>query len=174
MVELCIDRIESVLGTLLIVADGRRLCALDYADAEERMLLLLYRRYGQYRLSEVADPNGFSSHIQAYFDGDFRGIDMIPVSLGGTDFQQQVWTALRTIPPGSVLSYGQLATKLGRPDAYRAVGMSNTLNPIAIVVPCHRLLGVNGTLTGYAGGLERKRWLLQHEGIEVDKLRARN
>jgi methylated-DNA-[protein]-cysteine S-methyltransferase len=174
MLELCIDRLESALGTLLVVADGRRLCALDYTDAEERMSLLLQRRYGEYRLSEVADPNGFSSQIRAYFDGDVRGIDSIPVSLGGTDFQQQVWTALRTIPPGSVLSYGQLAAKLGKPDAYRAVGMSNALNPIAIVVPCHRLIGVDGTLTGYAGGLERKRWLLQHEGVEVDKLRARN
>ena len=174
MVELCIDRFESVLGTLLIVADGRRLCALDYADAEGRMSLLLQRRYGEYRLSEVADPNGFSSQIQAYFDSDIRAIDTIPISLGGTDFQQQVWIALRTIPPGSVLSYGQLAAKLGQPDAYRAVGMSNALNPIVIVVPCHRLIGVNGTLTGYAGGLERKRWLLQHEGVEVDKLRARS
>ena len=83
-----------------------------------------------------------------------------------------MWTALRAIPPGSVLSYGQLATRLGRPRAYRAVGRSNALNPIAIVVPCHRLLGVDGSLTGYAGGLARKRWLLRHEGIELDPLRA--
>ena len=172
MVELTIDRLESVLGTLLIVADGQRLCALDYADTEERMLLLLKRRYGHYRLSGAVDPNGFSGQVQAYFDGDLRVIETLPVSLGGTDFQQQVWTALRTIPPGDVLSYGQLAKQLGQPNAYRAVGMSNALNPIVIVVPCHRLLGVNGTLTGYAGGVERKRWLLQHEGVEVDKLRA--
>ena len=171
MLELALDRLDSVLGTLLIVAEGRRLCALDYA--EERMTLLLKRRYGKYRLSEAADPNGFNSRLRAYFDGDMRAIETIPVSLGGTDFQQQVWTALRAIPPGRVLSYGQLAAQLGRPAACRAVGMSNALNPIAIVVPCHRLLGVNGSLTGYAGGLERKRYLLGHEGVSVDQLRTR-
>lgn len=171
MLELALDRLDSVLGTLLIVAEGRRLCALDYA--EERMTLLLKRRYGKYCLSEAADPNGFSSRLRAYFDGDMRAIGTIPVSLGGTDFQQQVWTALRAIPPGRVLSYGQLAAQLGRPAACRAVGMSNALNPIAIVVPCHRLLGVNGSLTGYAGGLERKRYLLGHEGVSVDQLGTR-
>src|SRR4029079_5446383 len=86
---------------------------------------------------------------------------------GGTPFQQQVWTALRAIPAGTVLTYGELATQLGKQTAYRAVGMNNALNPIAIVVPCHRLVGANGTLTGYAGGLERKRWLLLHEGVRV-------
>ena len=170
MIELCIDRIDSALGTLLIVGDGERLCALDYADYEERMRTLLQRQYGEFHLREAADLNGFSNHIRAYLAGDIQCIDTIPVSTGGTDFQQQVWTALRTIPPGSVLSYGALAEKIGKPDAYRAVGMSNALNPIAIVVPCHRLVGVNGTLTGYAGGLERKRWLLQHEGVDMDKL----
>lgn len=174
MRELGIDRLESVLGTLLVVVDGRRLCALDYADTEERMALLLRRRYGAYRLSEVSDPSGFSSRLRAYFDGDIGCLDTVPLSLGGTAFQQQVWTALRAIPPGSVLSYGQLAAKLGQPRAYRAVGMSNALNPIAIVVPCHRLLGVDGSLTGYAGGLARKRWLLRHEGVTLDTLRTEN
>ncbi len=170
MVELALGRLDSVLGRLLIVAEGRHLCALDYA--EERMTLLLKRRYREYRLSEMADPNGFSSQLRAYFDGDMRAIETIPISLGGTAFQQQVWAALCAIPPGRVRSYGQVATQLGRPHACRAVGMSNALNPIAIVVPCHRLLGVNGSLTGYAGGLERKRWLLRHEGVQVDKLRT--
>jgi methylated-DNA-[protein]-cysteine S-methyltransferase len=77
---------------------------------------------------------------------------------------------LRAIPPGTVLSYGELAVRLGKPAAYRAVGMTNALNPIAIVVPCHRLVGVNGALTGYAGGLERKQWLLEHEGVDLAKL----
>ena len=170
MRELGIDRLESALGTLLIVADGQRLCALDYADAEGRMACLLRRRYGDYRLAEAADPHGFSSRLRAYFDGDIGCLGTIPLSLGGTAFQQQVWTALRSIPPGSVLSYGQLAARLGQPRAYRAVGMSNALNPIAIVVPCHRLLGADGSLTGYAGGLARKRWLLRHEGVELDTL----
>ncbi|MCE2486369.1 MAG: hypothetical protein J4F42_12705 [Desulfurellaceae bacterium] len=82
MRELGIDRLESVLGTLLVVVDGQRLCALDYADTEERMALLLRRRYGDYRLSEVSDPSGFSSRLRAYFDGDIGCLDTVPLSLG--------------------------------------------------------------------------------------------
>jgi methylated-DNA-[protein]-cysteine S-methyltransferase len=107
--------------------------------------------------------------IRSYLAGDVSCIDSIPINAGGTPFQQQVWSALRVIPPGTVMTYGEMAEKLGKPTAYRAVGMTNALNPIAIVVPCHRLVGANGSLTGYAGGLERKRWLLAHEGVEFTK-----
>jgi methylated-DNA-[protein]-cysteine S-methyltransferase len=107
--------------------------------------------------------------MRAYLAGDLGCLNCIPVSTGGTAFQQEVWSALRTIPPGTVLSYGEMAARLGKPGSYRAVGMTNALNPIAIVVPCHRLVGANGALTGYAGGLERKRWLLQHEGVDLVK-----
>jgi len=165
--ELFIDRFESSLGEILLVSDGEQLCALDYADYENRMTRLLKRHYPDFQLREVRDPQGFSSVIHAYFAGDIACINGIPVDTGGTAFQQQVWSALRTIPPGTALTYGELATQLGKPTAYRAVGMTNALNPIAIVVPCHRLVGANGTLTGYAGGLERKRWLLQHEGVRI-------
>ena len=167
MTSLLIDNIPSLLGTLLLVYDGERLCALDYADYEPRMLKLLSARYNQVRLKNAKNPGGLSHTVQTYLAGDLSCIDSIPVSTGGTLFQKQVWEALRMIPPGTVMTYGQLATKLGRPLAYRAVGMTNALNPIAIVVPCHRLVGANGTLTGYAGGLERKRWLLAHEGVEL-------
>jgi len=165
--ELCIDRFDSVLGEILLVSDGKRLCALDYADYENRMMILLRRHYPKLQLREASDPQGFTSLLGAYFAGDLGCIDRIPVNTRGTAFQQQVWSALRTIPPGTALTYGELAAQLGKPTAYRAVGMTNALNPIAIVVPCHRLVGVNGALTGYAGGLERKRWLLQHEGVCV-------
>jgi methylated-DNA-[protein]-cysteine S-methyltransferase len=165
--ELFIDRIDSALGKILLVSNGERLCALDYADYENRMMMLLKRHYPDFQLREVRDPQGFSSVIRAYLVGDIDGINYIPVNTGGTAFQQQVWSALRMIPPGTVLTYGELATQLGKPTAYRAVGMTNALNPIAIVVPCHRLVGANGALTGYAGGLERKRWLLQHEGVRI-------
>ncbi len=167
MKELLIDRIDSPIGTILIVVDGKQLCSLDYVDYEQRMMTLLQRRYGPIRLIQTTDPNSFSSHIRAYFAGDYRCLDTIPVSTGGTAFQQQVWTALRTIPPGTTISYGELAAKLGRPTVYRAVGGTNALNPIAIVLPCHRVVGTNASLTGYAGGLERKRWLLQHEGYAI-------
>jgi methylated-DNA-[protein]-cysteine S-methyltransferase len=169
MKELQFDRIESPIGTILIVVDGGRLCSLDYADYEQRMMQLLEGRYGPVHLTQVEDPCGFSNRIQEYFAGDHHALDEIPVSTGGTAFQQQVWLALRTIPAGTTMTYGELAAKLGRPTAYRAVGTTNALNPVAIVLPCHRVVGANASLTGYAGGLERKRWLLQHEGAALSK-----
>ncbi len=131
---------------------------------------LLHARYGRVRLREATDPLGFSSRMRAYLAGDLGCVNRIPVNTGGTAFQRQVWSALRVIPPGTVLSYGELAARLGKSTAYRAVGVTNALNPIAIVVPCHRLVGASGALTGYAGGLERKRWLLEHEGVDLAKL----
>ena len=170
MMELCFDEIPSAIGTVLLVTDGARLCALDYVGYEQRMTDLLKPRYGSVRLKKSPDPCGFSSRIRAYLHGEYRALDEIPVSTGGTLFQQRVWTALRTIPPGTVMSYGEMAAQLGQPRAFRAVGAANALNPIAIVVPCHRLVGANGSLTGYAGGLERKRLLLEHEGVNVEQL----
>lgn len=165
MKSLSVTRLASPLGELLLVADEASLCALDYTGFEDRMYKLLWRRYGPVSLQEAGDEHGFGERIRAYFDGDYRAIDAIPVSIGGTPFQQQVWSALRTIPPGTAMSYGALAAQLGRAKAARAVGSANGLNPISIVVPCHRLIGADACLTGYAGGLERKHWLLQHEGF---------
>ena len=163
MQELQLDTFDSPIGTVLIVADGERLCALDFADCEERMMKLLQRRYSSIRLVQTTDPAGFSSRVQAYFAGDYQGLDAIPVSTGGTEFQQRVWTALRAIRPGTTATYRDLAIKLGKPTAYRAVGAANALNPVGIVLPCHRVIGTDASLTGYAGGLARKEWLLQHE-----------
>jgi methylated-DNA-[protein]-cysteine S-methyltransferase len=163
--KLLIDRIPSPMGIMFIVSDGESLCSLDFADYEARMMGLLQKRYESVELIESIDPQGFSSKISAYLAGDFSGLDEIPVNGGGTDFQQLVWQGLRSIPVGTTLSYGELATRLGRPTAARAVGMANSLNPVAIVVPCHRVIGAKAKLTGYAGGLDRKRWLLEHEGI---------
>jgi methylated-DNA-[protein]-cysteine S-methyltransferase len=164
MKTLQLDHIDSPIGTILIVVDGERLCSLDYSDYEQRMLTLLQHRYGPIHPVRTADPHGISSRIRAYFAGDYRCLDAIPVNTGGTSFQQEVWSALRTIPPGTTMTYGNLAEKLGRPTAYRAVGGANALNPISIVLPCHRLVGANASLTGYGGGIERKQWLLRHEG----------
>ena len=167
MKELQLDHIDSPIGTILIVVDGEQLCSLDFADYEQRMMTLLLRRYGPIRLAQTIDPCGFSSHIRDYFAGDYRCLDAIPVSTGGTAFQQQVWSILRTIPPGTTINYGEIAAKLGKPAAYRAVGGANALNPIPIVLPCHRVIGADTSLTGYGGGIERKRWLLQHEGYVI-------
>ena len=168
--KLFIDRIDSPIGTILLVADNESLCALDYAGYEHRMMKLLQARYAQISLQETPDPCGLSSVLRRYLAGDLACVDHIPVNTGGTGFQQEVWFALRRIPPGSVMTYGEMAAQLGRPTAYRAVGMTNALNPIAIVVPCHRLVGANGALTGYAGGLNRKKWLLEHEGVNCERL----
>lgn len=163
MKDLYYDTLASPIGDLLLVVDGEKLCSLDYVEYEQRMLTLLKRRYGSLDLVRCGDPQGFSSRIQAYLNGDISGLDDIPVQTGGTAFQQQVWLALREIPLGSTTTYGKLAARIGRPSAYRAVGAANSLNPIAIVLPCHRVVGSDDSLTGYAGGLERKDWLLRHE-----------
>jgi methylated-DNA-[protein]-cysteine S-methyltransferase len=164
--KLWLDRINSAIGIVFIVSDGKSLCAIDFSDYEDRMRKLLSQRYDEYELVERANPQGFSDRLRAYFDRDFTALDDLPVNPGGTEFQQRVWQALRSIPVGQTWTYGQLARHLGQPTASRAVGMANSLNPISIVLPCHRVVGANGKLTGYAGGLERKRWLLEHESAE--------
>lgn len=125
---------------------------------------LLSRRFANTVLRREGDQLGIGGRIEAYFAGDVRALDAIPVSPGGTEFQRTVWRALRSIPAGSTRSYAELAAAIGRPTAPRAVGLANARNPVAIVIPCHRLVGSDAALTGYAGGLERKRWLLRHEG----------
>jgi methylated-DNA-[protein]-cysteine S-methyltransferase len=164
MKELLVDTIESPIGKIIIVVDEGRMCALDFEEYEERMLKLLRRRYANFEFRQTDNPYGFSQCVKDYLAGDFSRLDAIAVSTGGTPFQQQVWSALREIPTGHTFTYSQLAETIGRPKAVRAVGMTNSLNPIAIVLPCHRVVGANASLTGYAGGLERKHWLLRHEG----------
>lgn len=170
--DLYIDRIQDHaaardVGTILLVADGARLAALDFAGFEDRMSALLGVRYPSPRLVERRDPAGLSTRLRAYLSGDRSALDDVEVDGGGTPFQRLVWTALRAIPAGTTTTYGEIARRIGRPRASRAVGLANAKNPIAIVVPCHRVVGANGALTGYAGGLERKRWLLAHEGATV-------
>ena len=159
-----IDQIDSPLGVLTLVAGPDGLCALDFEECRDRLLAPLLARYPDARLVEELDPNGYSSRVRAYFDGDPRAIDSIPVDPGGMPFQRTVWAALRGISPGTTLSYGALAAQLGRPGAARAVGAANARNPICLVIPCHRLVSSTGTLIGYSGGLHRKRWFLEHEG----------
>ena len=165
--ELSIGRLDSPLGTILLVGDGSRLVALDYEGYEGRMRRLLATRYARYRLREARPPESLTRPLRDYLAGDLGALDAIDPELGGTPFQRRVWAALREIPPGETRSYGALAARLGRPGASRAVGLANARNPVAIVVPCHRVVGADGSLTGYAGGLERKRWLLAHEAAAL-------
>lgn len=166
---LFIDTVVTPLAPLLVVVDqASRLRALDFVDYEARCTQLLRRHYGAsgegYTLQAAACPSALKAALAAYFSGEFAALDEIHVATGGTAFQREVWAALRRIPAGSTTSYGALAIQIGRPQAVRAVGLANGANPIGIVVPCHRVIGANGKLTGYAGGLSRKAWLLAHEG----------
>jgi len=163
-VELHTDTIDSEIGPIVIVTDSRALCAIDFSDCEERMKELLSRRFESFVLRHEDDPLGMSRKVEAYLAGDLHALDDITVDPGGTEFQRCVWAALRRIAVGTTRTYAQLAAAIGRPSASRAVGLANSLNPVAIAIPCHRVVGSNAALTGYAGGLERKRWLLRHEG----------
>ena len=157
------DHIPTPIGEMLLAAADGKLMALEFAGVQERFDYDLRFRFGDCRMTPARDPFGFCGRIAAYFKGDLHAIDDIPVNGGGTPFQQKVWAALRRIPCGETWSYSDLADAVGRPSATRAVGMINGRNPISIVVPCHRVIGKDGSLTGYGGGLDRKRWLLQHE-----------
>jgi methylated-DNA-[protein]-cysteine S-methyltransferase len=162
--RLRLERWDSPLASLLLVTDdGGILRALEFADHEARIHRLLRMHYGPYLLEEGAAPASITEALDAYFHGDMNALGDVAVATGGTPFQRDVWTALRTIPPATTMSYGQLAARIGRPGASRAVGAANGANPIAIVVPCHRVIGADGALTGYAGGVGNKRWLLDHE-----------
>ncbi|MGQ3297750.1 methylated-DNA--[protein]-cysteine S-methyltransferase [Reyranella sp.] len=162
-----LDRLATPVGELLIVADAEgRLRAVDWSDYESRMRRLLDRYYGtgRYTISPARDPGGMTKAMSAYFKGDIAVIDTLPVETTGTPLQRSVWLALRKIRQGTKISYAELALRIGSPRAVRAAGLANGQNPISIVVPCHRVIGSNGTLTGYGGGLPRKKWLLEHEG----------
>jgi methylated-DNA-[protein]-cysteine S-methyltransferase len=159
-----LDEIASPIGRIVIAARDGRLCALEFGRT--RVLRAVAARHGRARLVRARNPFGFSAKIRAYLAGDLTALERIPVDTGGTPFQQRVWRALRRIPPGRTRSYGALARSLGLGAAARAVGAANGRNPVSIVVPCHRLVGEDASLTGYGGGLWRKRWLLRHEGAD--------
>lgn len=161
--SLSLGQIDTPLGPLLLATDtDGRLHACEYADIAARMDRLLRRR-GAPDLAPGPVPPRLAAAFAAYFSGQPEALAAIPVCLGGSAFQAAVWAALRQIPAGRTEAYGALAARIGRPGAARAVGLANHDNPCQIVVPCHRVVGASGALTGYAGGMERKRWLLRHE-----------
>ncbi|MBS7704515.1 methylated-DNA--[protein]-cysteine S-methyltransferase [Chelatococcus asaccharovorans] len=163
---LILDTIDTPLGGFLVLSDGDGVVhAADFADCEARLWALLSRNRGAASLDieRGAVPPGLKGKVAAYFAGDVRALDSIVLAPRGTDFQSSLWAGLRTVPPGSTLSYAGMAATIGRPTAVRAVGHANGANPFCIIVPCHRLTGADGGLVGYSGGLERKRWLLDHE-----------
>jgi len=165
-IALVIDRMVTPIGELVIIADAQdHLRAIDWTDHEDRMLQLLGRYSGKagYALTKRRDPGGLSSAMRAYFNGDLAAIDRLAADTGGTDFQRKIWRELRRIPVGKTITYAELARRIGKPAAIRAAGTANGANPVSIVIPCHRVIGTDGSLTGYGGGLHRKQWLLAHE-----------
>jgi methylated-DNA-[protein]-cysteine S-methyltransferase len=169
--NLGITRMKTAIGPITLVAGPDGLCALDFDTSREEIQARLEKR----NRSEVSFDRFFplDRYVQAlssYFGGDLHAIDSLPVDIGGTDFQRRVWLRLRRIPAGRTLGYGQLADDLGVPGGARAVGLANGSNPVAIVVPCHRVVAANGGLGGYGGGLDRKKWLLSHEGARISAL----
>jgi len=151
--------VDSPIGLVTAAVRDGALVAMGVGEHWERKV----RPFdGQARVP-ADDPAGVATAVRRYFAGDVHAIDALPVAPTGTAFQRAVWAALRRIPVGTTVSYGELARTLGAPSAVRAVGAANGANPIWLVVPCHRVIGADGSLTGYGGGLPRKRWLLDHE-----------
>ena len=151
------------LGRLAWYARGRTLLAAGFADGRAAMLRSLQRRFGEVSFRPATRRHGVSAALSAYAHGRTAALDRLIVDAGGTPFQARVWRALRDIPSGTTTTYAAIARRVGRPRAVRAVGAANAANPVAIVVPCHRVIGSDGKLHGYAGGVARKQRLLDHE-----------
>jgi O-6-methylguanine DNA methyltransferase len=159
----------SPVGPLAFALSGGALVALEFEERAPELPARLARRFGRAPSEDPAATRAVASRLDRYFAGDLRALDDLPVDPEGTPFQRRVWAALRTIGAGETCAYVDIATKIGAPAAVRAVGAANGKNPIALVVPCHRVVGKDGTLTGYGGGLWRKQWLLDHEGVHLPR-----
>jgi methylated-DNA-[protein]-cysteine S-methyltransferase len=161
---LSVGTLESPLGAVGFALADDTLLWLGFEFPEEELIKLVQQRFSNLPIADFGKPvDKLKRALARYFDGDLKAIDDIPVDGAGTDFQRAVWAALREIPCGETRSYSQIAERIGKPKAVRAVGAANGQNPIWLVVPCHRVIGADGSLTGYAGGIDRKRWLLTHE-----------
>lgn len=159
---LTLGRLATPIGTALLVTDEAGLLrAFNWTDYEDAMRRWLGRFHRGARLVEGRSPA--AGAFSAYFAGDAQALAEVAWIATGTAFQQSVWNALMAIPTGQTWTYRDLAVAIGRPSAVRAVGLANGANPVAVIVPCHRVIGSNGALTGYGGGLPRKAWLLAHE-----------
>ena len=160
------ERFDTPTGWMLLVTDAaQQLRAAEWEDKSHRLERSLRLHYGEngFQLQPLRASSPARLALEAYFEGELTAIEAICTQTRGTDFQRGVWAALREIPVGNTVSYGQLAKRIGRPAAVRAVGAANGANPIPVIVPCHRVIGADASLTGFGGGLERKRWLLAHE-----------
>lgn len=167
MGQILLDRIATPIGDMVLLARDGVLLLLAFDDGTGRIQRETARRSGGATVNRAADPFGLSLRLRRYFAGDLAAIADIATDGGGNDFQERVWAELKRIPCGTTISYGELARRIGDRQAARAVGAANAQNPIAIVVPCHRVIGADGSMTGYGGGVRRKEWLLAHEGLLI-------
>jgi methylated-DNA-[protein]-cysteine S-methyltransferase len=158
--------VDTPIGALTVAARGSSICLLHFDASERSARGALAKWYPGELVEKVRDPGG-AAVLRRYFDGDVHALDELPVEMNGTPFQKRVWAALRTVKAGQTSSYAALAKRIGSAAAVRAVGAANGANPVAIVVPCHRVIGADGSLTGYGGGLRRKEWLLRHENARL-------
>jgi methylated-DNA-[protein]-cysteine S-methyltransferase len=171
-VRILVTSFPSPIGPLALAVRNATLVRLDLDGDLGRLGETLARRFGDVALEQASDPAGIAARLGRYFAGGLAALDEIDVDPGGTPFQSRVWLKLREIRPGRTWSYAELAVAVGRPSAVRAVGAANGANPISLVLPCHRVIGSDGSLTGYGGGLDRKRWLLAHEGARPEAQRS--
>ena len=155
--------VQSSIGTIGVVTLDQRLCSLDFQGYEARMLCLLQKRFGHVDLYQRPRESWAAQAVRRYFAGELNAFDSIDLYSKGTPFQSQVWQELMRVPPGLTVSYQTIAENIGKPRASRAVGMANRSNPIALAIPCHRVIAKSGALGGYAGGVEKKEWLFDHE-----------
>lgn len=164
---LALEVLATPIGEIDVVTDAQgRLRVLEFHDQPQRLARALRLHHRGRAVETGATATAVRDGLAAYFAGELAALRTVPWAIGGTAFQRQVWNALVEIPLGEATSYARLAERIGRPSAVRAVGLANGANPIAVVVPCHRVIGTGGALTGYGGGIERKRWLLAHEGVQ--------
>jgi methylated-DNA-[protein]-cysteine S-methyltransferase len=165
--------VPSPLGDLVVAAHEAGVCVLEFRSEWPRAKARLGRLQPGLRLEPGGDPCRATASVTAYFDGALDAFDRLPLDPHGTPFDLRVWRELRAIPPGRTISYRDLADRLSCRSGYRAVGAASGRNPLAIAVPCHRVVGADGGLRGYAGGLARKSWLLAHEAhyaaVEVQR-----
>ena len=158
------ERIETPIGPMVLVAKDGVILLFEFEDAAGRVVRQMKARFGDVELQSTSNPFGITETIKNYFAGDIHAFDNLLTDGGGTEFERRVWAELKRIPVGTTVSYGNIARKLGDLKHSRAVGTANGKNPIAIVVPCHRVIGADGSMIGYGGGIKRKEWLLRHEG----------
>jgi len=165
--KLAYENVATPVGPMDLVVGEQDVLLFEFERGRVRVEQKLVARFGTVVLDDATNPLGYTDRIRAYFEGELTALDELPVDPGGTTFQALVWSQLRKIPVGRTRSYAEIAQAIGRPSATRAVGAANGQNPIAVILPCHRVIGADGSLTGFGGGLDRKRWLLRHEGVAV-------